>query len=71
MFEKNFEKKVESIGKAFTKAINDYDMLVEEADVELKIKEAEIDKLQREADQVVQAKVKAASISNKLKEIFA
>lgn len=70
MFEKNFEKKVENIGNTLIKVINEYDNLVEEADVELKIKLEEIGKLQRTADQVVQAKAKAARISDKLKDIF-
>lgn len=69
-FEKNFEEKVNDIGKAFTKAIDDYNKVIEEADVEVASLQAEIASLQKDVESATTAQAKAIKISSKLKEIF-
>jgi hypothetical protein len=70
MFEKTFAQRLGNIGKAFTKAISDYDNLVKEADGAIEVKESEITLLNIEVASIAEAKNKAASISSKLKDIF-
>lgn len=71
MFEKNFEKKYfEKATQAFTKAINDLDGIVNEADLELSDLADRMGKLESDAKNIRSTRNRVAKTQDKLKEIF-